>query len=87
MHGGPLAECSDDHKDWFPQRHICYPTMLQKAAQRTYEELHRDAPFHDGEFKYWSKDWSPGTPHHYMDGVTIWLSPVELNADDEFLGA
>lgn len=85
-HGGPISECPDDEKDWFPQRHICYVEMQLKAAQRAYDERHKAQSFHNGTFTHWSEKWSPYTPFHYMDGVTLWMSEVELSPDDNFLG-
>ena len=50
-----------------------------------YDLLHEERPFHDGSFARWSKERSWDYPFHYLDGVNIWLSPVELNPDDDFL--
>lgn len=86
VHGGPLSECPDDERDWFPQRHICQPTMQLRAAERLYGLLHEDMPFHDGTFTRWAKKASRDFPFHYLDGVSIWLSPVEANEEDDFLG-
>ena len=59
--------------------------MQLKAAERLYGLKHEDRPFHDGTFKNWAKDPSPEFPFRYDDGVTIWLSPTEVNEEDEFL--
>ena len=85
-HGGPRSECPDAQRDWFPQRHVCYVEMQLDAAKRRYSELHKEKPFHDGTFTHWSEKPSRLYPFHFMDGVTIWLSPSELNPDDKFLG-
>jgi hypothetical protein len=61
--------------------------MEQAAADRRYSALHEDLPFHDGEFKHWSKHASLDTPYHYQDGVNIWVADADLNPDDNFLGA
>lgn len=84
-HGGPRSECPDEERDWFPQRQICTVEKQLKAAQRTYDEIHKDRPFHDGMERIWSDKWSELTPFRYDDGVTIWMSPVEINPDDDFL--
>jgi hypothetical protein len=55
------------------------------AADRLYDMLHEERPYHDGSFALWAKEPSREFPFHYRDGVTIWLSPVELNPDDDFL--
>ncbi len=44
-------------------------------------------PFHDGSFSRWSKEPSREFPFHYLDGVTIWLAPTDVNPDDDFLGS
>lgn len=80
-----MSECPDDEKDWFPQRHVCYVEMQLKAANRMYEKLHEDAPWHDGKFRIWAKEFSPVTPFHAWDGVTIWLSETELDPESDFL--
>ena len=64
---------------------VCWPAAQQAAAERLYALLHEDKPFHDGSFTKWAKEPSRGFPFHYLDGVSIWLSPVELNPDDDFL--
>lgn len=60
--------------------------MQQKGAQRLYEILHKDEPYHDGTFEAWAKDPSPDFPFHFADGVTIWMAEVDVNPDDKFLG-
>lgn len=85
FHGGPMSECPDDEKDWFPQRHVCYVAMQLEAAKRLYELQHEDAPYHNGSFLRWAKKPSRDFPFHYLDGVTIWMSEVELSPDDDFL--
>lgn len=87
VHGGPLSECGDDDRDWFPQRHVCQPAMQLRGAERIYGLLHEDMPFHDGTFTRWAAKPSRAFPFHYLDGVTIWLSPADTDPDDDFLGA
>lgn len=59
--------------------------MQLKGAERLYGLLHEEQPFHDGSFRSWAKSPSTSHPFHYLDGVSIWLSPTELDADDDFL--
>lgn len=86
VHGGSTQECPDDERDWFPQRDVCWPAAQLAAANRRYAMLHEGAPYHDGSFARWAKEPSADFPFHYLDGVTIWLSPVDLTPDDDFLG-
>lgn len=83
--GNPISECSDPEKKWYPQRVVCYATMERKAAVARYEDLHKDAPFHDGAFKNWAAKWSLGTPYHLSDGVSIIATPTDYAPDDDFL--
>lgn len=62
------------------------PAMQLAAANRIYDMRHEDRPYHDGSFSRWAAEPSRQFPFHYRDGVTIWLSPVELNPEDDFLG-
>lgn len=55
-------------------------------AQRRYEKLHEKRPWHDGLFRVWAEEYSPLTPFHFMDGVSIWVSREDLSPDDNFLG-
>jgi hypothetical protein len=50
-----------------------------------YDLLHEKRPYHDGSFSRWAKESSRQFPFHYLDGVTIWLAPVDMNPDDDFL--
>lgn len=59
--------------------------MQLRAAERLYGLLHEKAPFHNGDFASWAEKPSRDHPFHYDDGVHIWLSPVEVNPDDDFL--
>lgn len=84
-HHGPRSECSDAEQDWFPQLTVCHPTMQLAAANRRYDKIHENAPYHDGFFRLWSENPSAITPFHYREGVTIWLSKEDLTPDDDFL--
>lgn len=86
VHHGPLDECPDEERDWFPQRRVCWPAAQLAAAQRLYEELHKDEPYHDGSFEQWSKTASADFPFHYSDGVSIYLAETDENPEDDFLG-
>lgn len=59
--------------------------MEVQAANRRYDELHEDRPYHDGSFTRWAKEPSRQTPYHYRDGVSVWVAPVDLSPDDNFL--
>lgn len=59
--------------------------MQLKAAERIYGLIHKDRPYHDGSFERWAAEPSARFPFHFMDGVTIWMSEVELAPDDDFL--
>lgn len=50
-----------------------------------YDDLHREHPWHDGEFRIWMKDQSALTPFHYTHGVSIWMSRADLTPDDDWL--
>ena len=65
---------------------VCWPTAQLEAAQALYADQHEDAPFHDGSFLRWSKKRSRDYPFRYTDGVTFWLSPVEVDPDADWLG-
>lgn len=60
--------------------------MYLAGAQRLYDEVHKERPWHDGFRRVWSKEFSRRTPYHYRDGVAIWLSPTNDTPDDDFLG-
>lgn len=60
--------------------------MAQSAANRKYDALHESRPFHDGAFGEWSEKRSDKTPYHYRDGVTVWVSDLDLTPHDHFLG-
>lgn len=59
--------------------------MESAAANRAYDALHEDRPFHDGTHTMWAKEASPDTPYHARDGVTVWVTPADLSPDDTFL--
>jgi hypothetical protein len=59
--------------------------MEELAARRRYDMLHEREPYHDGTFENWSKDASAEFPYRYDDGVRIWVAPVDLTPDDDFL--
>ena len=60
--------------------------MQTAGAQRLYHLMHKDKPFHDGWFTSWAKEPSRSHPFHFEDGVSIWVSSVDLTPDDNFLG-
>lgn len=64
--------------------------MERAAAEWRYDELHSDAPYHDGTFPQDRGAWSPHrtteTPYHYKDGVNIWVAQYDRAPEDKFLG-
>lgn len=56
------------------------------VADRLYDDLHKDRPWHDGKERIWSKEFSKLTPWHYRDGVMLYLAETDENPDDDFLG-
>lgn len=59
--------------------------MARAAAQWMYDQKHKDEPYHDGSWTFWSKDRSGAHPFHYMDGVRIWVSRENRTPDDDFI--
>ena len=86
VHHGPVDECPDDQRDWFPQRRVCWPTAQLEAAKRLYAAIHEDRPYHDGSFNRWAEKPSHEYPFHYADGVSIYLAETDENPEDDFLG-
>lgn len=82
---GPLDECADPDRDWFPQRSLCYKTMAAAAANAAYAEKHKAKPYHDGTFTFWHTDYTSQTPFRYDDGATVWVSEHDLTPDDDFI--
>ncbi|WP_148077081.1 hypothetical protein [Nocardioides aurantiacus] len=76
--------CGDEQRVWYPHRNVCYRDRAQKVAERKWRELHAKEPFHDGTGKRWAKEYSPQTPYHYDDGVTVSVHPTDLSPDDTF---
>jgi hypothetical protein len=60
--------------------------MALASAEATYDDLHKDLPFHDGTFKSWAPERSKQAPFHYRDGVSIWVTSIDLTPEDDFLG-
>lgn len=61
--------------------------MARKAAERAYEDLHEKRPWHDGTFTVWTSERTQSTPFHYLDGVGIYVAPIDVNPGDNFLEA
>lgn len=81
-HGGPLSECADDERVWYPRRHICYASMELAAADRRYRALHEEMSYHNGTFDDWAKKASKSHPYHFMDGVRLYVSETEDTSED-----
>lgn len=56
------------------------------VAERMYDELHKDRPWHDGTETVWAEKFSQMTPWHYRDGVSLYLAKTDENPEDRFLG-
>ncbi|MBO9523915.1 MAG: hypothetical protein J7518_20465 [Nocardioidaceae bacterium] len=85
VHHGPMNECPDDERDWYPQRRICWPSAQLAAAKRLFELMHKDKPYHDGKEQLWSETPSRATPFHFLDGHSLYLAETDENPDDDFL--
>lgn len=59
--------------------------MALASAQRQWEALHKDRPYHDGTFRSWAEKASTAHPYHYSDGVVVWVSDEDLTPEDGFL--
>ena len=70
--GQPTSVCSDPSHDYFAQKSICWATAARLVNQRR-----------------WDKRIEGATPDAagYLpdDGVTIWVSTVDLTPDADFL--
>lgn len=82
---GPLDECSDAEKVWYPQRQICHKKMELEAATRKWHELHKEDVFHDGTRRSWRTERSDSHPYHYNDGVRLWASEVDYDPEGTWL--
>lgn len=64
--------------------------MELAGTQWKYDQLHQDAPYHDGTFpddpEQWSEKRTKEHPYHYLDGVTLWVADTDLDPHDHFLG-
>lgn len=58
--------------------------MERAATNSAYAKLHEKAPYHDGTFRSWAKEWSPKHPYHYNDGVSIGVADRDLTPHDAF---
>jgi hypothetical protein len=85
--GNDRAKCADPDAHWFPQRAVCFADMERRGAERMYELLHADRPYHDGTFTEWVKEPSRSHPYHFNDGVTIWVAASDVAPDDKFLSS
>ena len=83
--GHPVEVCSDPDRDWFPQRNICYATRERAAAAALWAQMHAERPYHDGTESLFSEKRTRATPYRYDEGVTLFVSEVDLNPDDQFL--
>lgn len=79
-----MAECSDPQRKNYPFRRVCYATMELEAASSTYDDLHKDAPYHDGTFQSWSKERGEAFPYRYTEGVKLGVADHDLAPWDTF---
>ena len=70
---------------WYPQRTICYASQELESANRRYDGLHKEKPYHDGTFQHWAKEPDGQHPFHFRDGVHLWVARTDVNPDDNFL--
>ena len=80
-----MAECSDPHRDWFPQRRVCHATRAERAVNARYDAIHKELPYSNLDGTVWGEERSEATPYHYRDGVTITVTTVDYTPDDDFL--
>lgn len=59
--------------------------MELAAANRTYDRLHKEKPFHDGSWGSWRKEPSRSHPYHYRDGITLTVGREDTEPSGEFL--
>lgn len=59
--------------------------MQKLAAQRRFNRLHSEKPWHDGSMTNWTEKPTDETPFNYEDGTAIWLSERDLGLGGDFL--
>jgi hypothetical protein len=59
--------------------------MQREAAVALYALLHQDRPYHDGTRQNWSAERSREFPYYFGDGVSIFMSQVDLGLGGDFL--
>lgn len=70
---GERSECGDHAKVWHMWREVCHKAIALEAARRIHAEEYKGGEWHDGTFTTFAKEFSPETPNHYLDGVTLWV--------------
>lgn len=70
--GQPRDVCADPDLDYYAQKSICWATAARLVNQRRWDDRNENA----------RKDAAGYLP---TDGVTIWVSPVDLTPDSDFL--
>ncbi len=73
--------CSDADKVWHRWRDVCHKTVAFEAAKRLHDAEYESAPWHDGTFTKWAKEYSAETPNHFLDGVTLWVAETPQHPD------
>lgn len=59
--------------------------MARKGALALYELQHEEMPYHDGWRSSWAKKRSASHPFHWSDGLSVGVSPVDVDPDGEWL--
>lgn len=67
--GNPRSVCSDPDTAWFGQRSVCYASAELDVIRRRLVMGHKPA----------------GWEAHPTDGVSVYVAPVDVNPDDDFI--
>lgn len=71
--GNPREVCSNPDGQWYPQRSTCYATAMLNVAEWRWSEKHKGAE------RTKEKAFLP------TDGVTVWVSDMDLTPKDKFI--
>lgn len=82
--GGDPKDCGDATLIRYPQRHVCYITVDREALNWQYDQTY-EGLFHDGTFTKWSEERTEEFPNTARDGVTLWVSSLEIDKHREWL--
>lgn len=80
--GNLRSVCSRDDVEWYPQRSVCHATAARELVMRQFHDAHMvDGPGGDRVSPQ-----ATAEEYHYTDGVSLWVSDIDLTPDDDFLG-